>query len=53
MDRQVCLGSMSKILDRYADALANEPGIDFDAARQTGQIVVLAWAGAIAAGVFG
>jgi transcriptional repressor of dcmA and dcmR len=49
---QTCfLAATGKIRDRYADALANEPGIDFDVARQTGQIVVLAWAGATAADV--
>ncbi|HEY8797052.1 MAG TPA: MEDS domain-containing protein [Candidatus Dormibacteraeota bacterium] len=49
---QTCfLAATGRVLDRYADALASEPGVDLDRAKETGQFVVLAWAGASAADV--
>jgi excisionase family DNA binding protein len=49
---QTCfLAATGQVLDRYTDALADEPGVDFEGARQTGQFVVLAWPGASAADV--
>jgi DNA binding domain, excisionase family len=49
---QTCfLAATGQVLDRYANALADEPGVDLKGAKQTGQLVVLAWPGASAADV--
>jgi excisionase family DNA binding protein len=45
------LAATGNLLDRYADALASEPEVDFDEATRTGQLMVLAWPGASAADV--
>lgn len=44
---QTCfLAATGGVLDRYANALAAESGVDFDAAKKLGHLVVLDWAGA-------
>lgn len=49
---QTCfLAASGPVLDRYAEALAHEPGVDFDGARQAGRLVVLEWQGATATDV--
>ena len=45
------LAAAGQIIDRYTDALGREPGVDLERAQQTGQFVVLEWAGASAADV--
>lgn len=42
------LAATGDILERYAHALASEPGIDFAKAMQKGQLVILAWDGSSA-----
>ena len=42
------LAATGQILKRYAAALASEPGIDVEAARKSGQLVILTWQSASA-----
>jgi transcriptional repressor of dcmA and dcmR len=49
---QTCfLAATGEVLERYTDALARTPGVDFEKAKHTGQFVVLAWPGANASDV--
>jgi excisionase family DNA binding protein len=46
---QTCfLAATGEVLERYANALADERGVDFDEARRSGRLVVLEWDGATA-----
>jgi excisionase family DNA binding protein len=51
---QACfLAATGEILERYANALQSEPGIDSDHAIKSGQLVILTWDGASATDVIG
>jgi hypothetical protein len=49
---QTCfLAATGEMLDRYVNALASESGVDFDKAKQIGQLVILTWHNTSAANV--
>src|SRR5258707_375738 len=37
------LAATGQMLQRYVQALASEPGVDFDKAKESGQLVILSW----------
>ena len=37
------VAATGEMLERYMDALAGEPGVDIDGAKQSGRLVILAW----------